>query len=863
MNRACVTDGAGSVVDDWCCDEKELSLMPDLHAPASALSLQSTDPLLQATFDAVGIGLGHIALNGTWLRVNAQLCALLGYSADELLGQAVQLLIHPDDWTTDLLSRQRLSESAQSYTVRTRCLRRDGSPLWTTLTVSLLRDQTGGPLCFVVAVEDVTALVETECALQYSEARHQHTHLQRTQHAVIERDQRLLDEALHDVLVALAETDEITVALARILAAVATVVAHETSAIILLAGETAHIAHVHGFDTAAAQRLVQRTFPIQATICAKLQARRQPIQLNHTLLLTPQGLAPLFAPGYAVVCAPIFLTQKLIGALVVQRRVAGPFLTGEIAQLQLFAAYAGLAHKHLYHAQQLEAIVATRTAELQASIAQVEAILDHSPNAKLLLTADLTIQRVNRVVLELFTGTLGDFLHKSFLTMVDPADVDRVHQAMSAAVVTDSAQSIEAWLLRRDGERFIAELSIGKMQHGGLVCTLRDISERKAQERIWHYHASLQSHVSDAVIAKDLAMRIQSWNHAAEQIYGWRAEEVIGRPISEIIQTEETPAEQAHTLRLLHEQGWWRGEVVQRRRDGTRLQVLRSVTLLKEASGQPYGVVTVNHDVTALRAALAHEKELVALKERMAAVEKERELAELKERFVYMASHEFRTPLATVLAITETLSAYRTRMDERQIEDRLAKMRSQLTYMSTMVEDVLQLAALQSQGHEFKPVPTDLDKFCHTLVNEFKAASTTTGGAVERQIEYHCRLAAALEAGPFLPVDQKLMQRVLTNLLSNAVKYSAAEQPIAVAVDIAPTGAIITVRDAGMGIPAADMKHLFEPFHRAANAEMIHGTGLGLTIVKEAVELHGGTISVESTINEGTVFTVRLPRPAV
>jgi len=103
------------------------------------------------------------------------------------------------------------------------------------------------------------------------------------------------------------------------------------------------------------------------------------------------------------------------------------------------------------------------------------------------------------------------------------------------------------------------------------------------------------------------------------------------------------------------------------------------------------------------------------------------------------------------------------------------------------------------------------------------------------------------------------MRQILTNLVTNAIKYSPEDKAVVVHLQATGTTLILQVRDEGIGIPAADLKHLFQPFHRAANAGEIAGTGLGLTITKEAVELHGGTIAVDTQLGLGTTFTIDIP----
>lgn len=487
----------------------------------------------------------------------------------------------------------------------------------------------------------------------------------------------------------------------------------------------------------------------------------------------------------------------------------------------------------------------------------------------------------------------------------------------------------------------------------------------RAERNLLRYYASLQDNLRDAVIVTDLAFRIQRWNRAAELIYGWRGEEVIGQRVSVLLATHYATAEENDELALqaLLAQGQWQGEVVQQHKDGAALFILSSVTLLKDEQGLVSGAVAVNHNITERKRAdealreqrdflqlvinsvpnlitvndrnghfhmvnepaariygltaaemvgktdvevnpnpeevtfflqtdkatltsgeavfipeqtilgryyqtskiplknpkgppdrlLAISTDITQRKEAEAglaqALAKEKELSELKSRFVSMASHEFRTPLTTILLQTETLLTYRYRLTDEQIEQRLGKIRTQVGHMKEIMEDMLQLARLQARRFEFNPVALDLDTLCRSVLDELQS-----------QVDGLDRLAYRCDAAlRTVNVDEKLMRQLILNLVSNALKYSAADKMVQIHLSATSEALVFQVRDAGIGIPAADVEHLFQPFHRAANVGAIAGTGLGLTIVKEAVELHGGHITVESKSGVGTTFTVSIP----
>jgi len=229
------------------------------------------------------------------------------------------------------------------------------------------------------------------------------------------------------------------------------------------------------------------------------------------------------------------------------------------------------------------------------------------------------------------------------------------------------------------------------------------------------------------------------------------------------------------------------------------------------------------------------------------ALRQQQELSEMKSRFVSMVSQEYRTPLATILMITESLSAYRARMTTAQIDTRLQKVINEISHMTEIIDRVLQLSRIQAGRVEFKPVLGDLGQLCSDIIETF-----LDNPALKHKLAFTYTRELA-------PHDPRLMWQVITNLISNALKYTPEGKGIFVDVTEDSDQVVLSVRDEGIGIPAADLPRLFEPFYRASNTGQIPGAGLGLSITKNAVELHGGTITVASEVGKGTTFTVSLP----
>jgi PAS domain S-box-containing protein len=231
------------------------------------------------------------------------------------------------------------------------------------------------------------------------------------------------------------------------------------------------------------------------------------------------------------------------------------------------------------------------------------------------------------------------------------------------------------------------------------------------------------------------------------------------------------------------------------------------------------------------------------------AIEKEKELNDLKSRFVATASHEFRTPLASILMVSETLISYQKKMDELQISARLQKIKEHVLHLTNIVNDVLQLSKMQEGKIGFNPKDEDLIVLCRNIIDGFNSTILVKGNIAF--------------SNPFKTligfVDNRLITQAISNLISNAIKYSVEDPKVIIELKLQKDELIFSVQDYGMGIPEQDQKHLCTPFFRAGNASTIQGNGLGLSIVRESVQMHGGNITFKSRPALGSTFTLHFP----
>ena len=260
----------------------------------------------------------------------------------------------------------------------------------------------------------------------------------------------------------------------------------------------------------------------------------------------------------------------------------------------------------------------------------------------------------------------------------------------------------------------------------------------------------------------------------------------------------------------------------------------------RDAAGGALRMTGVNVDIDDRKRA---EVELLA------AVQREKELSEMKSKFVSTASHEFRTPLATMLSSAELLEHYSESLSPAEKANLLQTIQSGAKRMSEMIDDVLALGRAESGVLKLSLGPTNLRELCSRVVSEFRIAQGKQH--IITLDDRFDRLEALM--------DERLLRHILNNLLSNAVKYSPPGTEVTFSLERREEKAAIEIQDRGIGIPPEDQPRMFESFHRASNVENRPGTGLGLAIVKKAVELHGGEISLKSAVGSGTRFTVTLP----
>ena len=486
----------------------------------------------------------------------------------------------------------------------------------------------------------------------------------------------------------------------------------------------------------------------------------------------------------------------------------------------------------------------------RAVLQERETILANSIVGIAFLTPEGRFRWANQAMLDIFAA--GD----QPLTSMEPfylsrADYLRVGGEVAACIRAGQAYETEIQVRQYTGAHIWISLS-GKAVSPrdltrGTVWVMTDISRRKELEaEVVRSSSEREAILNSALvgIVLSVARRLEWVNARFAEMMDYPREELIGQSARRLHTDAGAWKNFGRVAReALKTAGSYTCEQQMRRRSGELFWVQAGGNCLQPLDPEA-GVIWTFLDITERKKSEQDTRE---------ALERQRELNELRSRFVAMTSHEFRTPLASILSSGEILKHYGERLSPPEKAQVLDTIAASVQRMTRMLDRVLLIGKAEAQMLDFEPQPLDLEKLCHQLVQEARTL----------QPDSPCELRLLFAAGGGAGLhDEKLLRHILGNLLSNAVKYSPLGGVVLCRVFLADQQLVLEVSDNGIGIPADEITHLFESFHRAGNVGAIPGTGLGLAIVKNAVDLYGGAIEVSSLVGpagSGTCFTVRLP----
>lgn len=398
---------------------------------------------------------------------------------------------------------------------------------------------------------------------------------------------------------------------------------------------------------------------------------------------------------------------------------------------------------------------------------------------------------------------------------------------------------------------------------------------------------SLFENATEGIILTGLQGKIVLVNPAAEKIFGYSASELIGQPIEVLIPDQFKPHH--HTLR----EGFYQNpsnrvmghlrDLYGKKKDGSNIPVevslshykkedelfviafIVDITRRKEIEQdmirQQKQLEKASIEIRKMNADLEVkvEERTLILKEALQrleqsqtelseALDKEKQLNEIKSRFVSMASHEFRTPLSTVLSSASLLEKYKTTEEQDNRSRHIDKIKNSVRHLNDILEDFLSLGKLDEGKVKVDVTDFDLLEFITETTEEMK-------GLLKKDQQ----MIPVYTGDKIIHSDKKLLKNIIINLITNAIKFSDEGSDIHIQTKVENGSAYISVIDKGLGIGAEDQGHLFSSFFRGANALNIAGSGLGLHIVKRYTDLLNGAVHLQSELGRGTTVIVTIP----
>jgi len=808
--------------------------------------------------------------DGAYLYVSPACQTLLGYAPEELVGRSAYDFFHPDDLDAITQSHQAVLRAPTTYTVTYRIRCKDGTYTWFETSSRTVRDSATDAVLEIHSVSrDISKRKAAEDAIKrYAD--------------------RL--ELLHNIDLAILRGDQIEHTVTSLLAHLQPLIGFDGASI------TIFDADYRDFTVLASIAPVPDYRPYEDGVIIDLLRNGE---VEHVADLqaveerSPSDQALLNAGIRSYVRAPLIVGEKLVGSFHLRAQRATAFSPDEIAIIKEVGAQLAIAIEN----SRLLGIEQRRINELsalhQASL-QLTGTLDVDNVLDTILDYALLLIQADDAQLFLYDGeklTFGTALwrdQKRDAPVAEPRPDGLTYTVARTGerfVVTDVNQHpiYADWqwggaiigLPLRIGSDVVGVISLSYNKphnfdeheirllelladqaaiaiHNALLYEQIQNHAAGLEQRVLQRTAELQASETkyraliefapDPVVIVDASGVITLVNQRTEEAFGYDRQELVGQSV-EILLPEglrnmhagyrpgylARPSQRAMGANL---------DLVARHKNGTEIPA--KIGLSPIHAGDETLIMTYIVDISA-------EKQLEA--SLRAALSKEKELNELKTSFTSIVSHEFRTPLSVILSSTELLMKYGERLEPDRRIEKLGNITRQVGRLIKLMDDVLAITRLEGTGFNYQPALVDIVALCEEILEDVRAGYPD---------HTHQELVTSGDLREVM-VDEFLFSHILQNLTTNAIKYSPEDGIVRVVLACDEAAVTLRVEDQGIGIPEQDQSRLFESFRRAGNVGHIQGTGIGLTIVKRAVDACGGKIDFESAEGAGTTFVVTLP----
>lgn len=493
---------------------------------------------------------------------------------------------------------------------------------------------------------------------------------------------------------------------------------------------------------------------------------------------------------------------------------------------------------------------------LQASEEKYRHLVETSHDLIWVVNSSGEITFINQAARRIFGYEPAEMIGRPYIDFTATDQAEIIEASWTTMLDNDDRIiNYENWFLHQNGTQIL--INTNSLLHRdaegaivGAMGTSQDITERHRHEEQLRYQAYLLESVSDAIIATDLNFHITVWNRAAEQIYGWRADDVMGQRPSSILPTQMMGDTIEESERKLLSEGQWQGEVIHTCKDGTERYILSTVTLLKHIDGRPIGAVAVNRDITAQKQL---ERENEALTKQYHQAQKMESLGRLAGGI----AHDFNNLLVPILGYAEL--GLLALPPENGLHENFERINRAAGRAADLTRQILAISRRQVLEMRILNLNDTVDEFQQMLrriigediaIETHLAADLWTIKADKGQIE-QVLLNLAVNARDAMPQGGRLTIETANAILDEAYFISHAE------TESAGPYIMWAVTDTGHGIDPEIQQYIFEPFF--TTKEKNQGTGLGLATVYGIIKQHRGHIWVYSEANRGTTFKIYLP----
>lgn len=476
----------------------------------------------------------------------------------------------------------------------------------------------------------------------------------------------------------------------------------------------------------------------------------------------------------------------------------------------------------------------TAEQKLRKSEERYRRLIETSPDAIIMCDLEGIVQIADPQALFMYGYQNSDeVVGKTILNLILPDEHELFRSAIKDIIEKGKIENLHYTSLKKDGKRLKTETNASAIydesgKPEAIIAVARDITQRRLNEKKAHELAAIVESSQDAIIGKDLNSNIISWNKAAERLYGYTEAEIIGKPISILIPKDQ-PNEENEIMSKIK-----KGELIEHfetkrvKKNGTIIDVSLTISPIKNEHGKVVGVSKIARDIS-----------------------DRKNIEQMKADFFWMATHQLRTPLSSIKWSIELLLDANKYQISPEVRDKLLIIQTSASRMVDQIKEILSISRMQLFKFAGKKETINLLEIIDALIKDADLIIKKKNIDISVKTEKNTSLQ--------LIANVQQIKDIFQNLIANALKYNVQNGKVVITISSMKNMMQIAIEDTGIGIPSSDRDKIFTRFFRATNVKDSEGTGLGLALIKEYINMMGGMIRFESSENKGTTFYLTIP----